>query len=107
VTKISKKLYVYPILLLLIFWPINAASNELPEITVRVNPNFELLAVVYTLAAENPFPVNQEYFDDLMEYFGDYKDHEAVERMKHPTKAFLMEQQWRLLNTSDPPENGI
>ena len=110
--KISKKLYVYLILLLLILWLINAASNDLPEITVRVPPNFELLAVVYTLAAENPFPANQEYFDDLMEYFRDYKDHEVVKRMKQrlsisgssPAENFFFAYQWGLLHVSDPPE---
>ncbi|HDN81251.1 MAG TPA: DUF4932 domain-containing protein, partial [Methanomicrobia archaeon] len=80
--KISKKLYISFILLLLVFLPINAESNDLPEITVRVNPNFELLAVVYTLATDNPYPVNQDYFNDLMDYFGDYKDHEAVKSME-------------------------
>jgi len=100
----NKKIYVYFILLLLVLWPINAESNELPEITVNVNPNFELLAVIYTLAAENPFPANQEYFDDFMEYFGNYKDHEVVQRMKSPSPSFLKEQQWLLLDTSNPPE---
>jgi len=100
----NKKVYVSFVLLLLILWPINMGTNELPEITVRVNPNFELLAIVYTLAAENPVIVDQEYFDDLMEYFGDYKEHEVAERMKHPSENFLMEQQRLLLNTSDPPE---
>jgi len=107
----NKKLYVGFILILLIFLPVNINSNELPEITVRVNPNFELLAVVYTLAAENPRPINQEYFDDLMDYFGDYKDHEAVKSMKQKisfdqstAEGFFFKEQRALLNTSDPPE---
>jgi len=107
----NKKIFVSFVLLLLILWPVNAESDELPEITVRVNPNFELLAVVYTLATENPFPVNQEYFNDLMEYFGDHKDHEAVKDMKQRISfnldtidIFFRNEQWLLFNTSDPPE---
>ncbi|MCD6127208.1 MAG: S-layer protein [Methanomicrobia archaeon] len=107
----NKKLYVSFILILLIFLPVSINSNELPEITVRVNPNFELLAVVYTLAADNPYPVNQDYFNDLMDYFGDYKDHEAVQRMKQKlgfdyrtVENFFFKEQRALLNTSDPPE---
>jgi len=107
----NKKIYVGFILILLVLWPINAESNDLPEITVRANPNFELLAVVYTLATENPYPVNQDYFDDLMEYFGEYKEHEAVKSMKQKidldhsiVENFFFGQQRLLLNTSDPPE---
>ena len=107
----NKKVYLDFILLLLILWPINAESNEVPEITVKVNPNFELLAVVYTLAAENPYPANQEYFNDLMNYFGDYKDHEAVKSIKQKlgfdytrVEYFFSKEQRALLNTSDPPE---
>lgn len=102
--KISKKIYLCFVLLLLVLWPINAETNELPEITVRVNPNFELLAVVYTLATGENMIADQEYFDDLMEYFGEYKDHEAVQRMKSPIENFLFEQQRVLLHASDPPE---
>ncbi len=111
VRKITKKLYISFILLLLVFLPINAESNDLPEITVRVNPNFELLAVVYTLATDNPYPVNQDYFNDLMDYFGDYKDHEAVQTMKQKlgfdystVENFFFKEQRTLLNTSDQPE---
>ncbi|HDN82020.1 MAG TPA: DUF4932 domain-containing protein, partial [Methanomicrobia archaeon] len=102
----NKKVYLGFILLLLILWPINAESNEVPEITVKVNPNFELLAVVYTLAAENPYPANQEYFNDLMNYFGDYKDHEAVKSIKQKlgfdytrVEYFFSKEQRALLNT--------
>jgi len=108
----GKKIWTIFVLSLLVLWPINVESNDLPEITVSVNPNFELLAVVYTLATDDPFPVNQEYFDDLMEYFGEYKDNKVVKNMKQrlsildsrSLENFFFRQQWLLLDTSDPPE---
>jgi len=107
----NKKVYVSFALLLLVLWLISAESNELPEITVNVNPNFELLAVVYTLATGENMIADQEYFDDLIEYFGNYKDHEAVKSIKQKlgfdykrVEYFFIQQQRLLLNTSDPPE---
>ncbi|MCA6213916.1 MAG: hypothetical protein PWP19_1729 [Thermococcaceae archaeon] len=52
-----------------------------PKMVVEVNPNLELLAVLYILAfnGSDLFIIGpQDYVQDVLTYFAPYKDHEAV-----------------------------
>ena len=59
-------------------------SQEEPQVTVEVNPNLELFAVVYILAfnGSDEFIITpQSYIDDVLTYFAPYKNHVAVKSM--------------------------
>ncbi|MDK2853712.1 MAG: hypothetical protein PWQ92_606 [Thermococcaceae archaeon] len=60
------------------------ASIEInsPKVIIEVNPNLELFGVVYILAfngSEDFIIASKSYIKDVLEYFGPYKDHPAVE----------------------------
>ena len=55
------------------------------QMTVEVNPNLELFAVVYILAfnGSDEFVIApQSYIDDVLTYFAPYKEHPAVELIR-------------------------
>ena len=69
------------------------------QITVEVNPNLELFAVVYILAfnGSDEFVIApQSYIDDVLTYFAPYKEHPAVYLMR---ETFPKDLSWYLRDT--------
>ena len=65
--------------------PLGAVHAQESQVTVEVNPNLELFAVVYILAfnGSDPFIVApQDYIQDVLTYFAPYRNSEAVTLMK-------------------------
>jgi len=81
-----KKLSLAVLLLLFLSTvPQFALSQEEPQVTVEVNPNLELFAVVYILAfnGSDPFIIApRDYVQDVLTYFAPYKEHEAVKYIR-------------------------
>jgi len=93
--------------------PANAYQID-SKVTVEINPNAELLSVVYYLAFGNdPFVIDRgQYLEDVEHYFGKYRNMEAVkmlqehipESLETPKRDYrLLVVEWYLLQCTDPP----
>ncbi len=93
-----------------------AAYKVDSRVTVEINPNAELLSVVYYLAfgKNDPFVINRGgYLKEVDGYFEEYRNMEAVRMLKDyipktlstPERDYkLMLVEWYLLQCSAPPE---
>lgn len=81
-------------LLALLF--LNTKAQE--KLTVNVHPGVELFTIVQILADQFPDPNPSAYSKEVMEYFGKYKDHPAVLKVKGFKKVFtdLTELGWTM-----------
>ncbi len=111
-----RTLTVLLILFLLIFVARSAGAYRVDsKVTVEINPNAELLGVVYYLAfGKDAFVIDRgDYLGDVEKHFGDYRDEQAVrmleeyipKSMNTPERDYrLMVVEWYLLQCSPPPE---
>lgn len=88
-----KKIILSALLALLLF---NVKAQE--KLTVNVHPGVELFTIVQILAEQFPDPNPSTYSKEVMEYFGKYKDHPAVLKVKGFKKVFtdLTELGWTM-----------
>ncbi|AHF80386.1 Hypothetical protein TES1_1002 [Thermococcus paralvinellae] len=76
------------VLILLVFIilasPTYAHQYKTDKVLIGINPNEELLSVVYYITfGQDEFVIHREkYLRDVDAYFGKYKDHEAIQALK-------------------------
>jgi len=58
------------------------------QLKVTVHPGVELLTIIQILADRYPDPYTSTYSKEVLDYFGKYKDHPAVKKMRSLTKTF-------------------
>lgn len=104
--------YLAVIMLLTTAIPVSALQTHV--VSVEINPNAELLGVVYYLAfgRNDPFVIDRgHYLEDVDEWFGNYSDHmvvgllrEFLSNLSVPRRDYrLMVLEYYLLLCSDPP----
>lgn len=91
--KQMKQLF-FTMLLSVMLWQTRAQER----LTVNVHPGVELFTIVQLLAEKFPDPNPSVYSREVMDYFGKYKDHPAVLKVKGFTKVYtdLTELGWTM-----------
>lgn len=77
--------------------------NAQERLTVNVHPGIELFTIVQILGEQFPNPNPSAYAKEVMQYFGKYKDHPAVLKVKNFKKVYtdLTELGWTMSNFPD------
>lgn len=86
----------YLVILLLLHGVFNTNAQE--KLKVSVHPGVELFTIVQLLGDQFPDPNPSTYSKEVMEYFGKYKDHPAVHKVRSFKKVFtdLTELGWTM-----------
>lgn len=101
--------------LLVLLLALSLSTYQRDSVLVKINPNEELLSIVYYLAfGHDEFVIHRgKYISDVEKWFGAYKNHRAVEVLREyfknakriPEKDYLLfVLDAYLLQFSEPPE---